>query len=93
MSSEHTKLRKTKGRFKARSRPASQFLGISRGTPKMRKKRLVRERCVRCLWNWEELKEGKCRMCYHNCSEYYHQEAPIEACAYFEYKIGERADR
>lgn len=93
MSSDFTKLRRVKKIFAERKRPTSQLLGINRGTPMTKRKAFAKERCSRCLWNWEELRFGKRRMCYHNCSEYYHKEAPVEACRYFEYKVGERAEK
>ena len=48
---------------------------------------MIRRSCENCLWNWENLKTGKGRICYHNISPRYHQKAGGEACRAFETKV------
>lgn len=77
---------------KGKTRDAStKFLGIGRGQSGKKKGtgKKMKEKCERCLWNWENVHTGVGRVCYHNQSARYHKEAGGMACPYFEYRVGE----
>lgn len=55
-----------------------------------RRGKFMNEKCINCLWNWENLKTGKGRVCYKNISPHYHEEVSGAACEEFEYRVKER---
>lgn len=79
---------KARGKMRGAS---SKFLGLGRGQPRKKKGtgKMLREKCERCLWNWQNVHTGEGRVCYHNQSARYHKEAGGMACPYFEYRVGE----
>lgn len=65
--------------------------GMDRGqhlSPQARASKL-RQTCDECLWNWENVHTGKGRVCYHNTSPRYHQQAGGAACFAFENRVTE----
>lgn len=79
---------KARGKMRGAS---SKFLGLGRGQPRKKKgtSKMLKEKCERCLWNWQNVHTGEGRVCYHNQSARYHKEAGGMACPYFEYRVGE----
>lgn len=79
---------------KQRKTASTKFLSLRTGVgTKRRSKTAMKEKCENCLWNWENVHTGKGRVCYHNVSERYHQEAGGQACCWFEYRVKEGYSR
>ena len=53
----------------------------------------MKEKCINCLWNWENVHTGEGRVCYKNVSPHYHENVGGAACSEFEYRVKERVYR